>query len=333
MSTISQKKRDPLFDNIRSILIFLVVFGHALEYFRLEDQWGERLYVFIYLFHMPVFIFISGYFSKNLEKGRKTAARTFLIPYLLLNTFLSIILMLAGRMESISILNPGWTLWFLYSMFIWRLMLPDLVRVKHIMLLSFLAAVFSGMLTEFGTYMALARTLGFLPYFLAGYYTTSEHIERIRRLRYGMLLSIVVIITGILTALHWVNIGLPAELLWGDRAYEAFTIPLYQNILADIALMLLAFGFIFAFLILCTRKTHFYTPWGKNTLSIYLLHIYLIAPVIYFTQFIPQHSVRLILLLLASIGVVYFLSLPKVVSAVNHALKKVNDFLMFPEKK
>lgn len=304
-----------------------------MEYFRLDDPWGERLYVFIYLFHMPVFIFISGYFSKNLEKGRKTATTTFLIPYLLLNTFLSIILLSAGKIETISILNPGWTLWFLYSMFIWRLMLPDLIRVKHIMILSFLVSIFSGLLTEFGTYMALARTLGFLPYFLAGYFTTEKHVQKIRQLRYGKILSILVIAIGVMTALHWVNVGLPAELLWGDRAYEAFTIPLYQNILADIALTLLAFGFILAFLILCTRKEHFYTPWGKNTLSIYLLHIYLIAPVIYFTQYIPQHALRFILLLLASLGIVHFLSKPKVVTAVDHALKKVIDFLMFPAKK
>ncbi len=60
------------------------------------------------------------------------------------------------------------TLWYLYCMFIWRLLLPDLVKVRRILILSFIIGIFSGFLTEFGTYMAMARTLGFLPYFLAG---------------------------------------------------------------------------------------------------------------------------------------------------------------------
>lgn len=80
MSTITKQNREYLYDNIRGILILLVVLGHALEYFRLDNKVGEFLYVFIYLFHMPVFIFISGYFSKNLKKGRSTAVETFLVP-------------------------------------------------------------------------------------------------------------------------------------------------------------------------------------------------------------------------------------------------------------
>ena len=156
MSIIS-KQRELLFDNLRGVLIFLVVLGHALEYFRLTNQTAEFFYVFIYLFHMPVFIFISGYFSKQVQKGRKTAVKTFLIPYLILNFILSIILLMMGKIETITILNPGWTLWYLYCMFIWRLLLPDLIKVRHILIFSFIIGIFSGFLTEFGTYMALGH--------------------------------------------------------------------------------------------------------------------------------------------------------------------------------
>ena len=168
MSTITKQNREYLYDNIRGILILLVVLGHALEYFRLDNKVGEFLYVFIYLFHMPVFIFISGYFSKNLKKGRSTAVETFLVPYLLLNLILTLIMLAIGKIDQFMILSPGWTLWYLYCMFIWRLLLPDLVKVRRILILSFIIGIFSGFLTEFGTYMAMARTLGFLPYFFSG---------------------------------------------------------------------------------------------------------------------------------------------------------------------
>jgi fucose 4-O-acetylase-like acetyltransferase len=46
-------------DNIKAFLIILVVFGHMLE---LVNMGG--LYRLIYTIHMPVFVFVSGYFAK-----------------------------------------------------------------------------------------------------------------------------------------------------------------------------------------------------------------------------------------------------------------------------
>ena len=56
------KELSPLFDNMKMVLIILVVFGHALEEISLEHEYGI-IRACIYSFHMPVFIFISGYFS------------------------------------------------------------------------------------------------------------------------------------------------------------------------------------------------------------------------------------------------------------------------------
>lgn len=59
---VKVKERSPLFDNIKIVLIILVLFGHALEEISLENGYGI-IRACIYSFHMPVFIFISGYFS------------------------------------------------------------------------------------------------------------------------------------------------------------------------------------------------------------------------------------------------------------------------------
>lgn len=331
MSIIS-KHRELLFDNLRGVLIFLVVLGHALEYFRLANQTAEFFYVFIYLFHMPVFIFISGYFSKQVQKGRKTAVKTFLIPYLILNFILSIILLLMGKIETITILNPGWTLWYLYCMFIWRLLLPDLIKVRHILIFSFIVGIFSGFLTEFGTYMAMARTLGFLPFFLAGYYTDRKMIEKLRRFPFSRLLGLLVIILGLITAFLWVNTQLPPEILWGDRAYDLFEIPLWQNILADLCLYALGFAFVFAFLVMATEKRHFYTVWGQNTLAIYLLHIYLIAPIVQIGEFVKNPLLHGLILVSGTLLTVYILSRPKVTHRLSIVTKKINHWIM-PDKK
>lgn len=68
------KERSPLFDNMKMVLIILVVFGHALEEISLEHEYGI-IRACIYSFHMPVFIFISGYFSG--EGGHKRKQKNY----------------------------------------------------------------------------------------------------------------------------------------------------------------------------------------------------------------------------------------------------------------
>ena len=69
------KKRYYLLDNLKVILIFFVVFGHVIEYYINDNSILMTLYIFIYIFHMPLFIFISGYLSKNFYKMKRKAIR------------------------------------------------------------------------------------------------------------------------------------------------------------------------------------------------------------------------------------------------------------------
>ena len=61
------KKRIAYWDNLKFLMIVFVVMGH----FILENNSGisspafKSIGTFIYLFHMPVFFFISGYFYKK----------------------------------------------------------------------------------------------------------------------------------------------------------------------------------------------------------------------------------------------------------------------------
>lgn len=56
-------KRNDFLDFIRGILIILVVWGHAIQYFMLDKGsfYDDPVYKIIYSFHMPLFMVISGY--------------------------------------------------------------------------------------------------------------------------------------------------------------------------------------------------------------------------------------------------------------------------------
>ncbi|WP_395966755.1 acyltransferase family protein, partial [Brevundimonas diminuta] len=58
------KPRIAVWDNARFLLIVLVVIGHAISTVRTDSQLGFALYAYIYLFHMPAMILLSGMFSR-----------------------------------------------------------------------------------------------------------------------------------------------------------------------------------------------------------------------------------------------------------------------------
>lgn len=72
------KERNYLFDNLKFLLIVLVVFGHSLEEISLEHNYAI-IRAWIYSFHMPVFVFISGYFRKVYDGGAKVREKQLLI--------------------------------------------------------------------------------------------------------------------------------------------------------------------------------------------------------------------------------------------------------------
>ena len=64
------KERIALWDNLKFILIILVVIGHLADEFTAKSDVYKSVFLFIYTFHMPLFIFISGLFhsEKNIVK-------------------------------------------------------------------------------------------------------------------------------------------------------------------------------------------------------------------------------------------------------------------------
>ena len=74
-------------DNIKFLMIFCVVLGHCLyEFFRKHTGTAvtaESVYLFIYTFHMPVFIFLTGMFSRHaVAQKRYDRVISYLLIYL-----------------------------------------------------------------------------------------------------------------------------------------------------------------------------------------------------------------------------------------------------------
>lgn len=105
-------------NNVKGILITLVVFAHLLE---INKHPYINLFVFIYSFHMPLFVFLSGYFSKsaNLKKIFKMG-----VTLLIFQVFYVLLTKYSGfndltKLKAATI--PVFHLWYLLSMVVWYL--------------------------------------------------------------------------------------------------------------------------------------------------------------------------------------------------------------------
>lgn len=341
------QNRNYLIDNSKGLLIFLVVLGHSLEFIRKDYEVARLLYVFIYEFHMPVFVFISGYLSKNVEKGRRNAVRNFLTPFLLFNIIWNLItlvgpLFLRGKFtelpseQAFSFFTPGWALWYIFAMFLWKILLPDLLKFKNIFILSIIAGIFVKLSGEFGSYMALSRTITFAPFFLAGYYSSEEKLKRFRKFtRFNILNkvpSILILIIGVLIALIFVNYSnIADEFFWADRSYSNFNIEIFTGILLYIAVYIIGFAFVYVFINLMPENQTFLSKIGKNTLSVYFLHTYFIGSILGLTSLMSSNLGKLLALIVGSLIVTFILSRDGVARFFNKFLDKFNRLLFIKE--
>ncbi|CCQ20411.1 Putative membrane-bound acyltransferase YkrP [Listeria monocytogenes N53-1] len=132
--TQSALKRESYFDNAKFILIFLVVFGHFLQTFIVDYAGVRVLYIYIYTFHMPAFVLISGFFAKSFGKPGylKKTMKKLILPYVFFQLIYSIFyyFLLSKDNLSIQFLDPEWSLWFLLSLFFWNVMLFIFAKIK-----------------------------------------------------------------------------------------------------------------------------------------------------------------------------------------------------------
>ena len=165
-----KRTRIPYWDNVKFILIFLVVLGHFL-YSREDLRLVKLLTLGIYTFHMPAFAFVSGFLSKswtreNLPKKLPELARL-AIAYVVFN---GIFILYAAYVGSeVNLIYPYYSFWYILALCVWRLTVGYVGSFALGLPLSILAALLVGFWGDAGNAFAFGRTIAFYPFFLAGY--------------------------------------------------------------------------------------------------------------------------------------------------------------------
>ncbi|SJN13469.1 membrane protein, putative [Leucobacter sp. 7(1)] len=295
MSTTT-KPRIALWDNARFVLIVLVVIGHLISTIRTDSALGFGLYAYIYLFHMPGMILLSGMFSRA-DTSPKAVRSTIqlLVTWGVWELIWAAIRgVVEGRTPGASFLvSPAWTLWFLVSLATMRILLPYLARLRHPLIVSIVLALLAGVIPAIGTEFSASRTLAFLPFFMLGWlarergWLTGEWFTAPARAARGAawgVLSLVALAFLLIPQLRSVW-RIDRWLTWRDDYFWLFTnapIGTWQpeswagvvggGILVTAVLLALGVALTLALLIVVPRGQSLMTVWGTRTLFVYLIH-------------------------------------------------------------
>lgn len=161
------KKRDLVFDAVKLLAIFLMVWGHALWYFQTDDYYDDPVFVIIYSFHMPLFMTVVGFFSNSvadmsLKNMVLTKARQLIMPAVVFYTPLALVVLFKSGLGTVAHGYYNGSFWFLKSAFICFVLYYGMRKVcRPILPAVMIALVISMFIHDF-------KICSMFPYFLLG---------------------------------------------------------------------------------------------------------------------------------------------------------------------
>ena len=283
------------FDNLKYILITLVVVGHFLSVFHVQNQSEQAFLVAvketIWIFHMPAFLFVSGLFAKRMftkENGLNVNSIAFLLVlYILFYTVLFII-------YPTKLFNPFDVVrvpWYLLAMAILgastAIVYSIRLGAKVVIPASIIMSIVSGFYTDFSSFLSLGRIVNFAPFYYIGYYVSiqgfQDFITKLKKSKVVLLGSVLSIVSVCFImylapqlysqALFRISQGCYAYVDCGD-----------MSLLALVALRIIWFVMA-ALLGLCVcviapSGECFISKLGSRTLQVYILHAFVYYPMI-----------------------------------------------------
>ena len=302
------QKREYAWDNLRGLLISLVVLGHILEW---SGPFDGQLFWYrtIYSFHMPVFLFLTGYFAR-FDKNK--IIFTLLLPYVIFQTaYLYFDGWLDGDEVVLQYTQPQWLVWYLMVCILYHLLLPlyhteDRKQQFLALGITFALSLLVGYDQSVGYKLALSRFFVFQPWFLLGYYSRQGNwIVRLtnwsetRKFPIKGLLVLAVCILPMVIQM----IDLPYKILYGASSYETLNYGPSERILAAVtALAWIGFcGLVLRPLL--QRRIPLLTTLGQNTMPVYLLHGFLVRYLQYRQFWLLETPWKVAMVLLVTLAV------------------------------
>lgn len=278
------KERIHLFDNVRFVLILLVVIGHFADVYASKSAICRSIYLCIYAFHMPLFLFLSGLFYKS--KNILPKVLGFVAVGFLYKIVVFLEQLILYDKASFLLLSDATMPWYMFVLAIYLAVSYGLRNVdkRYILIGSIILACFSGYDASIGDYLYLSRAIVFYPCFVLGQMIDKDTIIDVTSKKSWKLVSIIILAV-------WVFLCFARLENWyAYRALFTGRNPFKVNeMFAEWGCIYRLFSYfitlVTSFSVLCLvprRKIRGITVFGERTLQVYFWHRPVLIALSYF---------------------------------------------------
>lgn len=263
-------------DNLKFVLIYFVVLGHFINLLKGDSYFIKGLHFFIYTFHMPAFLFVSGLFSKRTVDGHKYER---VIPYFFLFIFMKIFRFLvysigSGKASGFGFFTETGVPWFALTLFLCYLLTMAVSRFPHeyVMVMAVCIGMMAGYDKDLGGFLTGMRLFTLYPFFYAGYCADREKLTALVEKKTVRLASWVVL-AGTLAVSYLMQDRLYNKMnfLKGKAGYEALKLLPYGGLYRGIYYVIALFLVICVVAVVPSKKCVI-SVWGKRTIQVFALH-------------------------------------------------------------
>ena len=332
------RERLYVWDNLKFMLIVLVVLGHFLGVLGNASDLSKRVYLCIYSFHMPLFVFISGVFSEKIPANRdrtinKLALLLWMYLFIKAWTFVSSSLF-NGSIARFSLLDASGMEWYPLALIYARVMTAAVARhdERFVLVVSIAFACLIGYDPTLTDTLACARCIVFFPFYYLGSCLGPRSFERIQnRFSKGIAIALITIFFSILCIrlddLYWLRIVFSAH-----NPYNTFgDYGNYGGIIRCIW-YLVSILLCLAFIAVFPNRRLRISKWGSATLPIFVFHGTLIYVCKALLASVPKESNLCVLLAcFMSVGIVLVLGCEPIAKALSIPLSLPNRYVVPPE--
>lgn len=267
-----------LWDNLKVLLMMLVVMTHSANIYQLEGyEWIQYLWVFIMTFTMPLFMIISGFWYK--PRSISYSLQHFLYPCLLF----SAVNLCGGAIcgaypDGVVLTKSGWAMWYIWALLLYNVITPLLLNKlgnTKTLALSILLAVICGFRFLDNNILDAQRVVNFYPYFLIGIclrkqelriYSLNKKNKFIRSSSFFILIIVYLILCYYRNGFCYGT---------GFMQIHGFSIVGFISKWLNFILCLLLSASVM--MIIPNRKL-WVSSYGSRTMNVYMLHMSIIFP-------------------------------------------------------
>lgn len=267
----------PFFDYLKGLLILLVVLGHCIER-SFDFGFLHDLNTVLYTFRMPLFVMISGYFSKKRESIKEVTKNMLplFVVYVIFNT---LHILMDGNSQTVlqSIIVPGWTMWFILSLIFWNY-IDYIIPAKWSndargIVVSFALSFLVGFI-PFTLELSLQRTFTFLPFFFIGKYLRTKGFQCFGLINKILASGVIVIISIFMVSISTTG---TRHIIYGTDTLYGYAKHLYTAVAFKILFYVITIAMSFSIASILPKKMpSVLTVIGRHTLFIYMYHSVLI---------------------------------------------------------